>query len=169
VLSTTDGLTGLANRRYFDEMLEMEWRRAARQNLPLAAAMIDVDLFKNYNDHYGHQAGDECLRQVAGVLSRLVGRAGDLVARYGGEEFVFIGPATGGDNALDLAESIRAALEDLALPHAQSPLGIVTVSIGVAAMIPADGQTPFGLLQQADEALYLAKHRGRNRVVLAED
>jgi len=169
VLSTTDGLTGIANRRHFDEMLASEWRRAARQNQPLALAMIDVDMFKKYNDHYGHQGGDECLRQVAALLKRHITRAGDLVARYGGEEFVFICPATSGEATETLAEGLRAALEKLALPHAESPLGVVTVSIGVAAMVPEDGvTTDMSLLHQADEALYLAKRNGRNRVVLAD-
>jgi len=168
ILSTTDGLTGLANRRLFDEVLETEWRRAARHRQPLALAMLDIDLFKKYNDHYGHLGGDDCLRQVVQVLKRHIGRAGDLLARYGGEEFVFIAPATGISSAMVLAEAIRTALEELALPHAQSSFGHVTVSIGLAVMIPAVGQTPDQLIQQADQALYRAKRQGRNRVVLAD-
>ncbi|MBV8635024.1 MAG: diguanylate cyclase, partial [Burkholderiaceae bacterium] len=169
LLSTTDGLTGIANRRRFDDVLATEWRRAARQSQPLALAMIDVDLFKKYNDHYGHQDGDECLRQVASVLKRRICRAGDLVARYGGEEFVFLCPATTAETVLALAEAFRAELEKLALPHEQSPFGVVTVSIGVAAMVPDNAeQANCFLLRLADEALYLAKRDGRNRVALGE-
>ncbi|MBV8635517.1 MAG: GGDEF domain-containing protein, partial [Burkholderiaceae bacterium] len=169
LLSTTDGLTGIANRRNFDEVLAIESRRATRQSQPLALAMIDIDFFKAYNDHYGHQDGDECLRQVAGLLKHCICRAGDLVARYGGEEFVFLCPATTADTALALAEAFRAELEKLALPHAQSPFGVVTVSIGVAAMVPDNTeQANCLLLRLADEALYLAKRDGRNRVALGE-
>jgi diguanylate cyclase (GGDEF)-like protein len=166
-LSTTDGLTGIANRRCFDKVLTSEWSRAARVGQPLALAMIDVDWFKKYNDHYGHQAGDECLRSVAGFLASRVCRTGDLVARYGGEEFVFITPATDGDNALSMAQKICEAIQSLALPHAMSAFGCVTISIGVAAMVPEEADAPEILVKAADLALYRAKGQGRNRVVLA--
>ncbi|MFI3157534.1 MAG: diguanylate cyclase [Methylococcaceae bacterium] len=166
-LSTTDGLTGIANRRRFDEVLKKEWSRAERQSQPLALAMIDVDWFKNYNDHYGHQSGDQCLSIVAEVLAANICRTGDLVARYGGEEFAFIAPSTDGITALDMARKVCAALQSLALPHLMSGYGWVTVSIGVAAIVPQEGLAPDILLKAADEALYCAKEQGRNRAVLA--
>ncbi|SHM73659.1 diguanylate cyclase (GGDEF) domain-containing protein [Duganella sacchari] len=167
-LSATDGLTGLANRRSFDEALAREWRRAQRAGEPLALAMIDVDCFKLYNDNYGHQAGDTCLRQVARVLDEGVHRATDLAARYGGEEFAFIAPLNSASQAADMAEKIRAALQALKLPHAHAPAGCVTVSIGVASVIPSEDQTPALLLEAADQALYRAKHAGRNCVMQAQ-
>ena len=166
-LSTTDGLTGLANRRRFDELFVEEWKRGTRNRRPLALAMIDVDYFKKYNDRYGHQRGDECLRIVAEVLRQGVHRAGDLVARYGGEEFVFLGPATEGTNALQLVDAMRSALEALAVSHDSSPWGHVTMSIGVAAADPNNERDPETLIARADQALYAAKAQGRNRVVLA--
>lgn len=166
-LCSTDSLTDVLNRRGFDEALVKEWRRAVRDRKPLALTMIDVDFFKQYNDHYGHQKGDESLLAVARILSQHILRAGDVIARYGGEEFAFIGPATSIDDALHVMERIRAALENLALPHALSPFGCVTVSIGVAALIPDEGYTPKALIRSADEALYRAKADGRNRVAIA--
>ncbi|MGZ4969919.1 MAG: sensor domain-containing diguanylate cyclase [Methylobacter sp.] len=166
-LSTTDGLTGIANRRCFDKALENEWNRAIRLKQPLALAMIDVDWFKKYNDHYGHQGGDDCLKNIAAVLAANVCRTGDLVARYGGEEFAFIAPSTEGVAALNMANKIRDALQALALPHEMSGFGRVTASIGVAAIIPEQGLSPDILLKAADEALYSAKDQGRNRAVLA--
>lgn len=166
-LSMTDGLTGIANRHCFDNVLACEWSRATRQGQPLALAMLDVDWFKKYNDHYGHLAGDECLRKVATAFAANVCRTGDLVARYGGEEFVFIAPATDGGKALLMAEKVREALQTLAFPHEMSPLGCVTISIGVAAMVPGEKDTPNILVQAADAALYRAKAQGRNRVILA--
>ncbi|HEY1722335.1 MAG TPA: sensor domain-containing diguanylate cyclase [Magnetospirillaceae bacterium] len=165
-LSTIDALTGIANRRRFDELLEEEWRRASRNRQSLAVAMMDVDFFKPYNDQYGHQRGDECLRQVGQVLKQHIRRAGDFVARYGGEEFVIVCAATDGAHARRLVEDIRVALESLALPHAFSPFGHVTASFGVAAIMPDDTLTSDTLVKQADEALYVAKDGGRNRVVL---
>jgi diguanylate cyclase (GGDEF)-like protein len=162
-LSTTDDLTGIANRRRFDSALRQEWQRAKRNRQPLALAMLDVDWFKRYNDHYGHPMGDNCLRQVAAVLESQVRRSGDIVARYGGEEFVFIAPNTDMSMVFDMAEQVRQALEDLVLPHEMSPLGHVTVSIGVAAVVPDDKQPPEWLVAQADRALYQAKADGRNR------
>jgi diguanylate cyclase (GGDEF)-like protein len=166
-LSTTDGLTGIANRRRFDELLAEEWRRGIRNRQSLALAMVDVDFFKPYNDRYGHQSGDECLRQIAQVLSQHVRRAGDFVARYGGEEFVVICVALDGEHARHLVEGIRASVEKLALPHELSEFGHVTASIGVSAIVPGEGQDPEILIRTADQALYAAKEQGRNRVVLA--
>ncbi|WP_213459178.1 diguanylate cyclase [Thiocapsa sp.] len=165
ILSTTDSLTGLANRRRFDETLQTECQRATRAARPLSLAMLDVDWFKHYNDRYGHQAGDECLRAIAGVLSAQAHRISDLAARYGGEEFAVIAPDTDAAGMLRLVESIHSALEALALPHDASPLGRVTVSIGVAVLAPGDMTSPDGLLRLADEALYRAKAGGRNRTV----
>lgn len=166
-LSKTDGLTGIANRRCFDEVLAREWNRALRSGQPLAIALVDVDWFKKYNDHYGHQEGDECLCRVADILASIACRSSDLVARYGGEEFVLITPITEGDNALVIAQKICATLQALALPHALSEFGCVTASIGVASMVPrADVASDF-LIKAADEALYKAKKQGRNQAVLA--
>jgi diguanylate cyclase (GGDEF)-like protein len=166
-LSSTDGLTGIANRRRFDEVLASEWLRAARAGQPLAVGLLDVDWFKKYNDHYGHQAGDECLRRVAEVFTAKVRRTGDLVARYGGEEFVFIAPGTNGNNALGIARKICEALQALGLPHEMSEFGIVTASIGVAARVPREGESPDVLIKAADDALYRAKAQGRNQAVNA--
>ncbi|MBY0238916.1 MAG: diguanylate cyclase [Burkholderiaceae bacterium] len=163
-LSSTDSLTGVANRRCFDDVLEREWRRAARRGEALAVAMFDVDYFKPYNDRYGHPAGDECLRRVAQALSGGMHRAGDLVARYGGEEFAFIAPGASPEDALRVADNIRRALAALALPHETSPFGHVSVSCGVASMVPGKDRTPAQLVQAADQALYQAKAGGRNRV-----
>ena len=166
-LSLTDDLTGIANRRRFEEVLAQEWRRAQRQGQPLALAMVDVDWFKDYNDHYGHPAGDECLRHIARALADLVGRSGDLVARHGGEEFVFLAPVTDAAGALGMASRVVQAVHALALPHAQSPLGRVTISIGVACVLPGPHDVPEALLRSADAALYQAKAQGRNRAELA--
>jgi len=166
-LSTTDELTGIANRRRFDAKLLSEWSRAARLGQPLALAVLDVDWFKKYNDHYGHQRGDECLRIIAEVLSANICRSGDLVARYGGEEFVFIAPTTDGAIALNMAWKICEALQSLALPHEMSGFGWVTASIGVAAIVPEQKLSPDMLIKAADEALYRAKKQGRNQAVLA--
>ena len=164
-LSTTDSLTGLANRRKFDEVWQTEWQRSIRQGTPLAAIMLDVDFFKRYNDHYGHQAGDACLQQVARILSGGIHRAGELMARYGGEEFVLVLPCTDLAHAQHSAERIRAAVEAAAIAHADSPLGpVVTVSVGLAADIPRIGTPPEHLLRAADAALYEAKAQGRNCV-----
>ena len=163
-LSITDGLTGLANRRKFDEVLASEWTRARRTHQSLALIMIDVDYFKKFNDQYGHQAGDECLRRVACILKEAVRRAGDLAARYGGEEFIVI--ITGADmtKATEIAELLRSGIESMNMPHEQSQFGRVTISAGVAATLPEGVLNKEGLLRQADEALYRAKASGRNRV-----
>ena len=167
-LSTTDSLTGIANRRRFDQLLEEEWRRGARNGQSVAVAMLDIDYFKAYNDRYGHQKGDDCLRQVGQLLGHSIHRAGDFVARYGGEEFVIVCAATDGEHAQRLVENIRTSLEKLAMMHELSPFGHVTVSIGVSATMPAGNQGAEGLLKRADEALYAAKKKGRNQVVLAD-
>lgn len=164
-LSSTDSLTGVANRRCFDDVLAREWRRAARRNESLAVAMFDVDFFKLYNDRYGHPAGDECLRRVARALTAGMNRAGDLVARYGGEEFAFIAPGATVADAQRVAELVRRDLAALVLLHERSPFGHVTISCGVAAMVPGKDCTPEQLVQAADQALYRAKAEGRNRVV----
>lgn len=167
-LSATDGLTGLANRRSFDQAWEQEWQRAVRQGLPLAVAMVDVDQFKAYNDHYGHQMGDLCLKIVAQTLAHAVQRAGEMVARYGGEEFVVILPGLSGDEAWAAMERIRAAMQDQGLPHAKADLtGVVTLSIGVASCVPQQGSHAAELVKAADVAMYQAKQQGRNRVLLA--
>lgn len=164
-LSLTDALTGIANRRHFDEALQTEWRRAARSGQMLALAMIDVDWFKRYNDHYGHQGGDDCLKAVAQVLQSCSRRAADLAARYGGEEFAFIAPETERGAMQAVAEDIRRAVEEKAIAHSPSSFGHVTVSIGVACMLPASHLEPGDLIQAADAALYQAKLAGRNQVV----
>lgn len=166
-LSTTDALTGIANRRRFDEALASEWKRAARLEQPLALGMIDIDWFKNYNDHYGHQAGDDCLRRAAGVFAAGIQRSGDVVARYGGEEFVFLAPGLESTDALHLARSLCAELQMLGLPHALSIFGCVTASFGVAVMTPTEHEDPDTLMMLADQAMYRAKAQGRNQAVCA--
>lgn len=167
-LSVTDGLTGLANRRHFDEVFHVEWQRARRQHLPLAVAMIDVDEFKLYNDHFGHQAGDDCLRRIAAVLRHCVQRSGDLIARYGGEEFVIVLPGMISRDAALLAENIRREVQAEALQHTQDSLhGVVTVSIGVSARVPEANEDMHSLVAEADGAMYTAKRSGRNVVVVA--
>jgi diguanylate cyclase (GGDEF)-like protein len=166
-LSMVDGLTSIANRRHFDQVLHKEWTRLERVGQPLALVMLDVDWFKRYNDHFGHQAGDECLRAVAQAISG-VSRASDLVARYGGEEFVLVAPATDGPQALWMAQRACEAVVALAMPHPRAPAQVVTVSCGVAVVIPGPDSSLQALLGEADDALYEAKAQGRNRVVLAE-
>jgi len=168
-LSATDGLTGLANRRKFDVEWEMEWQRALRQGLPLAVAMVDVDQFKAYNDHYGHQMGDLCLKIVAQALASSVQRSGEMAARYGGEEFVVILPGLDGAQAYAAMERVRATLQAQDLPHAKADVaGVVTISVGVASRVPRADESSASLVQEADAAMYRAKHQGRNQVVLAQ-
>ena len=166
-VSIQDSLTGIANRRHFDDSLKQEWRRALRARRPLALILFDIDYFKQYNDVYGHQAGDECLRAVAGNLARHARRPGDWVARFGGEEFAVVLSETDARGAVHLAEQMRAAIDALAIPHSGSAVGrTVSISAGVASMVPesATGE-PDELVQWADAALYDAKRQGRNRVV----
>ncbi|MAL97020.1 MAG: hypothetical protein CL583_01085 [Alteromonadaceae bacterium] len=161
-VSLTDGLTGLANRRHFDQYLEQEWTRAQRDGLPLSLILIDIDYFKPFNDEYGHPAGDECLKRVSDVLRTVSRRPGDLVARYGGEEFALILPQT--DTAQTVAEACRLAVEALSIPHAASGTApVVTVSAGVCTLVPQPGMSPGLLTQSTDVALYEAKAKGRNR------
>ena len=164
-LSITDALTGLPNRRRFNEVLEAEWFRAKRAGEAVGLALIDVDHFKLYNDHYGHQAGDDCLKQAAIAMRGALRSGPDLVARYGGEEFVLVLPGTHLVGTAIVAERLRAAVARLKLPHAKSSHGIVTVSIGIASFVPAADTVPEKLIELADAALYLAKRDGRNRVV----
>ena len=163
-LSTVDGMTGVANRRRFDETLQVEWGRAARDKRPLSVALIDVDWFKAYNDRYGHPAGDACLRQLARVFEAGVMRSGDLIARYGGEEFVLIAPDTDLNGINTIASYLCQEVFALALTHEDSPYGRVSVSIGVATAYPHRGSKPLQLVQDADAALYRAKQLGRHRV-----
>jgi len=166
-MSMTDGLTGIANRRHFDVVLEREWQQAQQSHLPLALALIDVDWFKNYNDRYGHLAGDDCLRTVANVIAASIGSEVALVARYGGEEFAFIAPGTDHAYAMKLAGKLSAALAQAALPHEVSPFDQLTVSVGIAALWPSGG-TPEKLVALADAALYRAKSAGKNQALFAE-
>lgn len=166
-LTITDALTGIANRRRFDEVLASEWQRASRSGQPLTLGLFDIDWFKPYNDYYGHQAGDECLRQVARVLTLTIGRTSDLVARYGGEEFVFISPDMDTTAALAMARKLCATLRAQALPHAESSFGIVTISVGIAVAVPDANNSVEELIKAADQAMYQAKAQGRNQVVLA--
>ena len=163
-LSSSDGLTGIANRRFFDETITREWRRARRTLGSVALIMCDVDHFKLYNDTYGHQAGDDCLRNVARAICSVTERATDVVARYGGEEFVVVLPDTPAGGALVAAEKIRHAIHLMNLPHGASPFARVTLSIGIAAMTPEADNPPQELIEHADRALYRAKHSGRDRV-----
>lgn len=164
----TDGLTGLANRRSFDDALEQAWQRTLRAGGEMSLLMLDVDRFKSFNDLYGHQAGDECLRVLASAITGVVRRTSDMVARYGGEEIAVILPDTGAIRARAIAEAARAGIEALRLHHAGNEAGIVTASIGVATAFARNGaqmQMPAGLLLAADSALYKAKQGGRNRVI----
>ncbi|MBI5919733.1 MAG: diguanylate cyclase [Nitrosomonadales bacterium] len=163
-LSTTDGLTGIANRRLFDELMSREWRRCLRAKKPMSLVMVDVDFFKLYNDTYGHQAGDACLKAVAAQMARSAPRASDVAARYGGEEFALILGNTEIDGAIWVANHIRQNIAELGLVHKKSSFGHVTVSCGVASLIPGEKMTPKALIAAADQALYLAKEKGRNRV-----
>ncbi|MBI5041308.1 MAG: GGDEF domain-containing protein [Gammaproteobacteria bacterium] len=164
-LASLDGLTQIPNRRHFDVALANEWKRAARSGTPLSVILIDVDKFKVYNDTYGHQAGDVCLQRVARVLSDNLRRAGDMVARYGGEEFVLLLHQTPRDEGVVLAERLRASVERLGIEHSGVEGGKVTISVGGATCIPEPQVQEAALLRAADDALYQAKHGGRNRVV----
>lgn len=164
-LAMQDGLTGLANRRYFDEALAGEFNRAQRGESALGLLMIDVDFFKQYNDIYGHVAGDECLKKIGHTLTVCMRRAGDVAARYGGEEFAVLLPGTDLVGVVSVAESIRLAVEALGIPHSGNPLDVVTVSIGVEAFSPIHLENEaVELVEAADKALYKAKESGRNKV-----
>lgn len=166
--STTDGLTGIANRRKFDETLTAEWQRAARAGNSLSLLLVDIDHFKRYNDHYGHVAGDECLRRVSHVLASCVRRAGELLARYGGEEFVLLLPGADLAHACDLAQRCLNAIHREHIPHSASPtLDHVTFSIGVAQIFPTAAKEAESLVNAADTAMYRAKMEGRARYEVA--
>jgi diguanylate cyclase (GGDEF)-like protein len=165
-LARLDELTQLANRRRFDEYLNIEWRRLAREQAPLCLMMCDIDFFKLYNDTYGHSAGDDCLRQVADALRKAVKRPADLVARYGGEEFAVILPNTDTKGGLQVAEHIRENVRNLQLFHGKSPIGCtVTLSCGISSVIPHAHDSPAQLIDTADQALYQAKAAGRNQII----
>lgn len=163
-LSITDSLTGLANRRHFDEVLNSEWARAQRQKKTLTLFMLDVDFFKPYNDRYGHQAGDECLKRLALVLRSSLRRPDDLVARYGGEEFAIIATDLDRSKSVDFANRLCRTVSTLSIPHQESPYHAITVSIGVSCVTPDDSGNAASLIKSADGALYLAKNAGRNCV-----
>ena len=164
-LSTHDSLTGLPNRHYFDAFSLRLWRQAIRRAEPVALLMIDIDHFKSYNDHYGHLAGDTCLQQIAGLLSKTVNRPEDVVARYGGEEFLAMLSNTSAEGASHVAQTILDHVRGAGIPHDESERGVVTLCIGVAVEVPAQGATLKNLIQQADEALYRAKAAGRNQLM----
>ncbi|MYM96538.1 diguanylate cyclase domain-containing protein [Duganella vulcania] len=169
-LSMTDGLTGVANRRSFNDALDAEWRRCARAGLPLSVIMIDIDHFKLYNDHYGHQAGDLCLQQVSLAMARCASRPQDLLARYGGEEFILLLPQEPAPGAEVVARRILEEVRALAIPHAAAPtVPYVSVSLGVCtALPPLDSVDSNALVRMADSQLYRAKQDGRNRYYQAE-
>ena len=163
-MTLTDALTGIANRRSFNDAIQNEWRRCARSVTLLSVIMIDIDHFKLYNDAYGHQAGDACLKQVAAAMLQCAGRSPDLLARYGGEEFVILLPQVDAQGAATVAARILESVRALAIPHRMSSAGdTVTVSIGVATLLPDMGSDPEELVSCADNALYRAKKEGRNR------
>ncbi|MEW6219734.1 MAG: diguanylate cyclase [Thermodesulfobacteriota bacterium] len=164
-LSSLDGLTGIANRRRFDDVLHQEWHRAMRQGSSLALILLDIDFFKLFNDNYGHQRGDDCLRQVAGVLERSMRRDADLAARYGGEEFAAILPNSDETGGLAVAKAMQANLRLLQIPHAKSRVSDhVTISVGVSATVPRRDTEPELLVAAADRGLYQAKEEGRDRI-----
>jgi diguanylate cyclase (GGDEF)-like protein len=164
-----DGLTGIYNRRMFDERVEELWNQAVRDQVPLAMILIDIDCFKLFNDCYGHQAGDETLRRVATTLDRFARRPLDFTARYGGEEFATVLYDVDRAFVDDVAQRMRLEVEALAIPHERSTAGAsLTVSVGAACVRPVSGRHREGLIQLADEALYSAKYKGRNRVVVME-
>jgi diguanylate cyclase (GGDEF)-like protein len=166
-LSRQDGLTGIANRRYFDSYLITEVRRGAREGQPLSLILSDVDHFKAFNDCYGHQAGDDCLRRVAAALTSAGRRPADLAARYGGEEFAIVLPGTALEGAVDVAKAVSRVIGGLAIPHARSAVDkSVTLSQGIVSLVPQKETTSEDLVQHADQALYQAKQQGRNRYVL---
>jgi len=162
-ISLTDGLTGVANRRHLDKFLETEWARAIRNKSAISLIMIDIDYFKQFNDTYGHLAGDECLKQIAQSIQRLVNRPSDLVARYGGEEFVVILPET--EDIKTISEEIKSVIDNLNIPHSDSDVHQnVTISIGCCSLKPQINEQPSRLLDMADRQLYLAKNQGRNLI-----
>ncbi len=163
--SMEDPLTGLANRRMFNEILNTEWRRAMRDKKPISIILLDIDLFKKYNDLYGHQKGDECIKALSVCLRSSIRRAGELIARYGGEEFIAILPGVEAQDTISIADSMRRCVAGLEIPHAGSEnYGIVTISVGAATVVPDDKDSYSALVEKADRALYRAKNEGRNTV-----
>ena len=169
-LSSLDGLTGIANRRSFDDFLAKECLRSARENTALSLLLIDIDFFKPFNDNYGHLAGDDCLRKVAAALDEVIHRPADLVARYGGEEFGVVLPNTDTAGAIKLAEKLAEKMRDLNISHDYSDVAKhITLSIGITNGVACEGTSPADLIQKADQALYLAKESGRNGYKVSED
>ncbi|HEY1588732.1 MAG TPA: sensor domain-containing diguanylate cyclase [Rhodanobacter sp.] len=165
-LSFKDGLTGVANRRRFDAIMELEWANARRNRQPLSLVMLDIDYFKQYNDHYGHLEGDQCLKLVAHALGKAATRARDFVARFGGEEFVLVLPETDESAATKIAERCRELISNERIPHARSGIiPLLTVSVGVGTTIPGHGDEPLPFIETVDKRLYQAKQRGRNTIV----
>ncbi len=165
LLSQTDGLTALHNRRYFDLQLEKEWKRLCREQLPISLIMCDIDFFKTYNDTYGHSAGDTCLRTVAQTLGNSIKRPADRAFRYGGEEFVILLPGTDSKGALAVADRIKTQIEQLGIDHTASLVKpIVSMSFGIATMIPDQIHKPVEILLLADKSLYRSKNEGRDRI-----
>jgi diguanylate cyclase (GGDEF)-like protein/PAS domain S-box-containing protein len=168
-LSFKDGLTGVANRRRFDAIMNIEWGNAQRSKKPLSLVMFDIDYFKQYNDHYGHLQGDHCLKRVAQVLSMVTTRAHGFLARFGGEEFVLVLPETNESSAMTVAERCRELLAKERIPHERSEVSeLLTVSLGVATTIPAHDDEPLSFIDTVDRRLYQAKQRGRNGIVMSE-
>jgi len=168
-MTLEDPLTQLYNRRYFEMHLEKEWRRAVREKLTLTLIVVDVDYFKLFNDTYGHAEGDECLKTIAEELKRSLHRPSDVIARIGGEEFVALLPEIDEQGALTVAKAMQDKLKKAAIVHATSPVSdYVTVSIGIASAVPGEGVTALGLFKAADKALYKAKTKGRNQLVVGE-
>ena len=164
-LSNTDGLTGIPNRRYFDVKLKEEWNRTKRNSMPFSAIMIDIDYFKKYNDLNGHQAGDDCLRQIATALNETLKRPGDFAARYGGEEFVILLPETDEQGATQVAELLSSNVKKLNIPYSVFETEpIVSISIGCATLTPDDKLKPEDLIKLADSRLYLAKDSRKNQL-----
>lgn len=163
-MAYVDGLTGIGNRRQFDHMLRREWRDAARHGRRVALVLFDIDFFKQYNDQYGHQRGDECLRSVARLVESVAQRPRDVACRYGGEELALLLPDTDAEGASRLAHQVLGALRDLGIAHAGSPVGQLRLSAGVASLAPLDSEEPYELIRLADRSLYEAKQSGRDRV-----
>ncbi|WP_049630723.1 sensor domain-containing diguanylate cyclase [Cellvibrio sp. pealriver] len=165
-LSFKDGLTGVANRRMFDSVLEVEWLNAKRTHQPLSLVMVDIDYFKQYNDHYGHLQGDDCLKRVSQALTESAARARDFVARFGGEEFVLVLPDSNAEAALAVAERCRSAILSLQIPHEQSHINqLLSISLGVGTAIPEQGDLLTDFINEVDRRLYQAKQNGRNCIV----
>jgi diguanylate cyclase (GGDEF)-like protein/PAS domain S-box-containing protein len=167
-LSFKDGLTGVANRRMFDSVMDMEWSNARRSGQPLSLLMLDIDYFKQYNDHYGHVQGDQCLKKIGQVLTAAATRSRDFVARFGGEEFVLVLPETDAESAAKIAERCRSLLFKEQIPHENSPVShILSVSIGVGTVVPTHADELVAFIEAVDRRLYQAKNNGRNRIVKA--